>query len=862
MKRVCICMLAAVLMVTLFSSCKTDTAQAAEQGDAMSIASEQYSTLDQAKLKDSVVAGMKLVAENDRYQLCLNFATTDFALVDKDTNQILYSNPLLEDPAISVHDDVKGNWISNLVISYNDKIKNEYTYCTYTDSVSYGQFEVLSLKDGVRIVYKMGKDETKALIPPVLSVESYNSIWSQLASRQQKVFKACYNFLLSKDMTNGESVDYIDKNSYLKKYPALETTDLYVLRDLTAYQKKQLQEIMQGVGFTYQDMQEQIEQAGYTATDESVCFTVPLDITIDEDGFNASVNADLIDVPSGYSLYKISILCGLGAGTKEGDFLVPDGSGALISMVDESGSVYSQSIYGSDDSRIDKTAVLNDAQVILPVYASATEQGSLLSAITSGEAVATITVKQKGKNNPMAAAYTSFIYTDKDNKNADESTTIESLITARNHTKGNFSLHYIFNNKKSSYAQLAVTYRSYLESNGLLSRKQSNEYSFVMDIYGSMNKKGYVFGIPATVQQKLTTFDQAQDILAYFVNAGIQSMSVRYIGMANNGLQNSAANKFNVLSCLGGNSGYKKLLKYAKQNTITIYPDLDLNYVYKDSLFDGFSASADVSKRMDFKNATVTELGLVNGEETKNLFHYVVSSSSLFKNAKSLLKDLTKQGQQSISLSSTGEKLNSNFSKEAYASRADAQNYTEDALKLFHDQNISLMVSTGNLYSLAYAQTVVNLPNGHSGLTMEKACVPFVQIVLNGYVNYAAKAFNQSNSINKAQLNAIETDALVYYSFMAEDNMVLKNSDFENLNSICFSTWAERAYQSYQTVAEALEPVKNAQIVDHLNLTEMVSKTVYDNGICIYVNYSDTNYIADNLTIPAGGYAIGGTANT
>ena len=60
---------------------------------------------------------------------------------------------------------------------------------------------------------------------------------------------------------------------------------------------------------------------------------------------------------------------------------------------------------------------------------------------------------------------------------------------------------------------------------------------------------------------------------------------------------------------------------------------------------------------------------------------------------------------------------------------------------------------------------------------------------------------------------------------------------------------------------KALSAVRGAQITDHRYLTGQVTCTAYDNGVSVYVNYGETAYTADGLTVPAGDYAVKGGAS-
>ena len=222
------------------------------------------------------------------------------------------------------------------------------------------------------------------------------------------------------------------------------------------------------------------------------------------------------------------------------------------------------------------------------------------------------------------------------------------------------------------------------------------------------------------------------------------------------------------------------------------------------------------------------------------------------------MKDLKKQDITAVSFSTIGRLLNPNFNRKDFSTRTDMQAAAEELLTTAQDNQIRTMVDTGHLYTLAYADTVVNVPASNSGLHIEDRSVPFAQIVMSGCMDYAMRAFNSTSDRQWDRLRAIETGASVYYRFMYEDNILLKKSEYEDLNSIQYSVWLDQAQESYRYVSEALERVQGAQICDHIYLTEEVTCTTYDNDVKIYVNYSDQPYVTGEITVPAEGYALGG----
>ena len=117
-------------------------------------------------------------------------------------------------------------------------------------------------------------------------------------------------------------------------------------------------------------------------------------------------------------------------------------------------------------------------------------------------------------------------------------------------------------------------------------------------------------------------------------------------------------------------------------------------------------------------------------------------------------------------------------------------------------------------------------------------------------------AFNQSGNMEWERLRAIETGASVYYRLMYADNMELKKTAYEGLNSMNYAVWLEQAVASYRYVEEALAPAEGTPILSHETLNSEVAVTTFENGARIYVNYGGAAFVTDEgLEVPAAGYA-------
>ena len=86
----------------------------------------------------------------------------------------------------------------------------------------------------------------------------------------------------------------------------------------------------------------------------------------------------------------------------------------------------------------------------------------------------------------------------------------------------------------------------------------------------------------------------------------------------------------------------------------------------------------------------------------------------------------------------------------------------------------------------------------------------------------------------------------------------LENTPLENLFSVNFSDWEESIHGVYSYVAEALNCVEGKRIVEHHMVAEGVACVTYEGDIEIYVNYTDSDAIIGEVTVPARDYCVKG----
>ena len=122
-------------------------------------------------------------------------------------------------------------------------------------------------------------------------------------------------------------------------------------------------------------------------------------------------------------------------------------------------------------------------------------------------------------------------------------------------------------------------------------------------------------------------------------------------------------------------------------------------------------------------------------------------------------------------------------------------------------------------------------------------------MVLHGSLPYAGTPANLSSDVKKATLKAIENGEALYFLLASQESNALADSPFADYFSVDYSRWKELLPLMYREVAEILDGTYDKVIVSHDYLSDDVVRVTYEDGKRIYVNYGDTAFAADGLTI-------------
>jgi hypothetical protein len=192
-------------------------------------------------------------------------------------------------------------------------------------------------------------------------------------------------------------------------------------------------------------------------------------------------------------------------------------------------------------------------------------------------------------------------------------------------------------------------------------------------------------------------------------------------------------------------------------------------------------------------------------------------------------------------LKDLGDALHSDKRRTEVISRQQAKDVVLAQFERLSQTGKHMMVSGGNQYALKYAESLVNVPLSHNAYFLVDEEVPFYQMVVHGYINYAGEAINltTTDSNEKIAMRLIAAGASPHYTFTHESSSLLKKTGLNHYRSTTFENWKSDAAEVYGIVNGALAEVSGQEIIRHEIIAHGVSATYYANGVLITVNQND-----------------------
>lgn len=654
-------------------------------------------------------------------------------------------------------------------------------------------------------------------------------------------------------------------------------TEFYMLkqreRDLLAWDVEDIVALMKDVELDPSSVSDHYVRLGLDPRVQNiVVFHVPIEYTLDGDNLVVRVPASEIRYPKDvlnaegqkvtYPLVSIDVLPYLGAAdnTADGYMFVPDGSGALIRLNNNKTGLnaYAGRVYGRDNALSPPPSSLDSKLCSFPVYGLKAGEKAFLSIIEAGDALAQITADIAGKResyNTVCAQFrlighaTTSLQGEVDSTHKESAQWVYGRTTINVYQEdiytGDIQIRYAFlYGEDAGYQGMARYYEDYLVSRGWMTRLSPKDGTpLYVELVGAVTDFKPVLGVPRETIVPLTTYKQAKDLVSRIAAQGIEDIRVVYSGWMRYGISHVYPTGVKLERALGSKSDLLALRDYMDSIGGRFYPSVDFVMVHRADLFSGFRPWRDASR---FLNRTEALYPMVYAQRAnpanRNPYSvYVLSPSRLDDLVSRYLKDYTSYGFSGLALGDLAFQLHSDFRHRATIDRQATRSIVEAQIaKAKNDYSLRLLAVGANAYALPYVDDILNVPTTCGGQDIIDEAVPFAQMVLHGYFDYAGDPANYAPDRDHYLLKLLETGSAPYFLGYYADSSVLKGSAFDYLYTGEFEEWLEDAATLYATANSVLGRVQSQRIVGHRKLFDNVYETRFEDGTSVVVNYSDS----------------------
>lgn len=583
-------------------------------------------------------------------------------------------------------------------------------------------------------------------------------------------------------------------------------------------------------------------QVEVTFTEPSISLVVR--VRLEEEGVRVDVPFDSIrEADPEFKLGVLHVYPFFGATRADsvaGYMFIPDGSGTLIHLAAETKArnMFYGRYYGADlgmigvlpyDPRLNRPF-----QLSIPVtgMVHGVKENAFLAVVEKGASYGEVRAHPAGVTTQFNFLYNAFIYNQSyfqaTNRAGAGVTTLQPRTNAFDVT-----IQYRFlTGDDSDYVGMARSYQDYLLDKGMLHKKldAAEDIGLRLEFLGAERERVLFWyrSIP------MTTVARMREIVA---ELAAPNLDVVYYGWQPRGASTSFPHTLKIDRSLGSSDDLRSLAEEVAAAHGHVYLYFDPQAALRDE--GGYSARRDLA--MSITNANL--LGY-----NRNKVNYFLNLEALSDAYRGLSEDVLAETGAGLALDGIGSTLYSDF-------RSGHELNREEAIAryqaLLADSEGSKTFYRPNDYMYGFMDAYYDIPLSDSGYNYTTEFVPFLQIVLAGYVPYYGPAMNFSSDLQADLLRHADFGVYPSYFLTQEPTARILNTPSEWIFSSSYAQWGQEIVETYNWLNELLAPVKGQPIVARGSLAPGVMATSYGNGLQIVVNYNSSPYYSGDLALEA-----------
>ena len=595
--------------------------------------------------------------------------------------------------------------------------------------------------------------------------------------------------------------------------------------------------------------------------------SVSLELLLNETGLEVRVPMNLIKEKS-RPVYEIAVVPYFVSAANEagGYVMVPSGSGALIEAknLDRGETKYSEPVYGGDVSQRVTMLKSSQHQVHLPVFGSSDNGKGMLGIIGNGAACSRINVVTGDSDVGYTAAYASFRIRGEENIVLTSTDSHDSATTIYSQPVAGYkylSVQYQPLKGDTTYVDMANTYRDYLIADGYLKDRPESVPALSVDFLGSTQVTESFFGIPYQSDVATTTLSRTEAISAELKELiGDKQLLVTLSGYGKGGLADSViGGGFTLSKKVGSKKDWNSLLNFAKQNNTILA--LDYNLTRFQSASKGFGLKSSTAYTTSHLDAMQYSYVLSTGLDTETasqdgIVWYLLARTKLEEAMSKAIATTQDLGLSAISLNSLSNTAYSDYRAVRNTAKAQMDKDVAAELKNASKAGLAVVSTKANAYAALQSDYITQTPSRSSQYNLFSQEIPFYALVFQGYKALTSASINTAMNVREAYLTAVATGATLQFTLCDTHHDALQ---FEQNTAYVSARYADWKADIAAMVAESadLQSKVGGQAIQAYEKADGLSKTVFENGVTVYVNYTDAAMDSPLGTVPAMGFVYG-----
>ncbi|MBQ2945912.1 MAG: hypothetical protein IJD95_05045 [Clostridia bacterium] len=605
-------------------------------------------------------------------------------------------------------------------------------------------------------------------------------------------------------------------------------------------------------------------------TDAKISFDIELGLT---DGtFYAKVLNDTIkeygEGETAKKVIDIELLPFFGAvnSVRNGYSVVPDGSGMMINFAENVNSIYAKeyafSVGGSDILDMDKYLknqnLLEDTN--LPVFGMANldKKVAFVAYSATADAEASVITSPAGYAVDLYRSSLRFRYRyvtdilatnitavgnsiDRTQQNLNIKRIAGKKYTVDKACAQDHEVRYSFlSGDAANYSGMANAYRDYLVKTGNLVDNIANtdDLPIMIDYFMATWESQILF----TKIVKMTSFADAKEITEELYNNGVTNIYANFVGYVKGGYGKNPR-IWPIEGAVGGAGGAKSFAAFADAKNIKTF--LSVEPIMASLENGGFSTKNEI---VNFGNSVAVS--------DKKGDKYFLNAPAVVKKLNAFAKNIDSIGFSGVALETMGNLLLQNYKGSTLTeTRTDTMNRWDGILKTMAEKTDMLAVEGSSLYTLKYSNHIIEMPSKSSEYHITYKSIPFVQLIIHGYVTYTDEPINLFYDQDVQRLKLVEYGCIPYYKITKEPTENLKLSNYTDLFSSEYAQWKDDIIAFYALCNEKLADVWDQPMVYHENngTTAIVR---YANGKTLVINYTDAALEIEGVTVGAYDFEV------